>query len=293
MAKRYYWLKLKDDFFSSKEIKKLRKIAGGDTYTIIYLKLMLLSLKDDGKIFYEGIEDSFAEEIALDIDEDVDNVKVTISFLMSKGLMEEINQSEVNMTMVKELTGSEGESARRMRQLRTRSKNQELLGNRQTSQCDGDVTEKRHIVQKCDIEIEKEKEIEKELDIEKNTTAATVEKKKKKSPERVKHKHGEYQHVLLTDEQVEKLNENYGSDFTKECIRYLDEYIEMKGYKAKNHYLCITKWVYDAVNRQSKQRGNNSRAYKLSNGVETSNPFIRYLDETDPFTNYTSKEDGI
>ena len=37
--RRYYWLKLKDDFFKDKKIKKLRQLAGGDTYTIIYLKL--------------------------------------------------------------------------------------------------------------------------------------------------------------------------------------------------------------------------------------------------------------
>lgn len=48
MAKRYYWLKLKADWFSDKRIKKLRPIAGGDTHTIIYLKMMLLSLKDEG-----------------------------------------------------------------------------------------------------------------------------------------------------------------------------------------------------------------------------------------------------
>ena len=43
--RKYYWLKLKDDFFKSRVIKKLRKIAGGDTYTIIYLKMQLLSIK--------------------------------------------------------------------------------------------------------------------------------------------------------------------------------------------------------------------------------------------------------
>ena len=42
MAKRYYWLKLPDGFFRQKAIKKLRKIAGGDTYTIIYLKMLLV-----------------------------------------------------------------------------------------------------------------------------------------------------------------------------------------------------------------------------------------------------------
>lgn len=47
MAKRYYWLKLPDGFFRQKAIKKLRKIAGGDTYTIIYLKMLLVAMKQD------------------------------------------------------------------------------------------------------------------------------------------------------------------------------------------------------------------------------------------------------
>ncbi|MBQ3755916.1 MAG: phage replisome organizer N-terminal domain-containing protein [Oscillospiraceae bacterium] len=48
MSKRYDWLKLKKDFFRSKEIKKLRNQAGGDTYTVVYLKMQLLALKCDG-----------------------------------------------------------------------------------------------------------------------------------------------------------------------------------------------------------------------------------------------------
>ena len=79
IAKKYYWLKLKDDFFRQKEIKKLRKIAGGDTYTIIYLKMQLLSIKNEGLLYYEGTEDNLAEQIALEIDEDIDNVEVTLA----------------------------------------------------------------------------------------------------------------------------------------------------------------------------------------------------------------------
>lgn len=66
-----------------------------------------------------------------------------------------------------------------------------------------------------------------------------------------KHKHGEYKHVLLKDEELQKLKEEYKN--WKELIKYLDEYIEMKGYKAKSHYLCIKKWVVDAVKRNTKQ----------------------------------------
>ena len=43
--KKYYWLKMTDQFFEDKAIKKLRKIAGGDTYTIIYLKMLLTAIK--------------------------------------------------------------------------------------------------------------------------------------------------------------------------------------------------------------------------------------------------------
>ena len=58
--KRYFWLKLHKDFFQRKEIKRLRKIAGGDTYTIIYLKKLLRSIMSDGKLINDGHEDDFA-----------------------------------------------------------------------------------------------------------------------------------------------------------------------------------------------------------------------------------------
>lgn len=63
-------------------------------------------------------------------------------------------------------------------------------------------------------------------------------KDKDKAP---RHKYGEYQHVLLTTEQFEKLSQELG-DKTFEYIRRLDEYIEMKGAKYKNHYLTIKNW---------------------------------------------------
>ena len=86
-SKRFYWLKLMKDFFSQPKIKKLRKIAGGDTYTIIYLKLQLLSIDNNATIEYQGIEPTFEEEMALTIDEDVDNVSVTLTYLISQNLI--------------------------------------------------------------------------------------------------------------------------------------------------------------------------------------------------------------
>lgn len=72
-------------------------------------------------------------------------------------------------------------------------------------------------------------------------------KNEKNDKNEKKNTYGEYQHVRLTPEELQKLNEAYGEEMTRQCITYLDEYIEMKGYKAKSHYLCIKKWVVDAV----------------------------------------------
>lgn len=62
--------------------------------------------------------------------------------------------------------------------------------------------------------------------------------------------YGEYQNVKLSDKEVETLKDCYGEVLTEQLITYLDEYIEMKGYKAKSHYLCIKKWVVDAVKQK-------------------------------------------
>lgn len=120
--KRYYWLKLKEEFFLDKEVKKLRKIAGGDTYTIIYLKLMLLSLKTDGKLYFDSIEDTFAEELALEIDEDAENVRVTLMYLEKMNLLQIINEEEMYLTQMDSLIVSESESAQRVRRHRAKVK---------------------------------------------------------------------------------------------------------------------------------------------------------------------------
>ena len=163
--KKYYWLKLKEDFFRDKRIKKLRRIAGGDTYTVIYLKLQLLSLKNNGALIYEGIEPTFEEEMALDIDEDLDNVKITIAFLKANGLLDETDQDHYVMTETIQCIGSESASAARVR------KHRELKAQKQQAlQCNTQVTnsnieiEKREKIK--DKELERELEIEKELEIE-------------------------------------------------------------------------------------------------------------------------------
>lgn len=173
MAKKYYWLQLKEDFFRQKEIKLLRKIAGGDTYTIIYLKMMLMSLKDEGKILYEGVGSTFAEEVALDIDEDIENVQITINFLLSKGLMQ-VSEFEGFMSDVPSLIGSETDSARRVRKHRElkEKKKKALQSNGKALQSNGDVTKGNTEIE---IELEQEKELEQQQEKEPPSAAGESE----------------------------------------------------------------------------------------------------------------------
>lgn len=159
--KRYYWIQLAQDFFKSKEMKLLRKIAGGDTHTIIYLKMMLISLEDGGHIYYDGLADNLAEEIALVIDENVEDIKITLIFLESKGLLTRNSDRDYFLEQVPEMVGSETASARRVRKFR---ENQLAL------QCNDDVTKRNG-----DIDIEKDIDTEIEKDVDENPVTLIVE----------------------------------------------------------------------------------------------------------------------
>jgi predicted phage replisome organizer len=160
--KRYYWLKLKNDFFKQREIKKLRSIAGGDTYTIIYLKLQLHSLVNKGSILFAETEDSIEEQLSYELDEDLNNIQITLSFLKKHRLIEMGQNQDISMIETKELIYSESESTSRVR--RHRDKAKALQSNSNVTFCNKIVT----IEQDIDIDIEKQTEQQTDCDSGKN-----------------------------------------------------------------------------------------------------------------------------
>ena len=91
--------------------------------------------------------------------------------------------------------------------------------------------------------------------INKKDNRVIGEEEKKDTAKASKHKYGEYKNVLLKDEELQTLQKKYTN--WQDLITYLDEYIEMKGYKAKSHYLAINKWVVEAVNQKNKKTKSN------------------------------------
>ena len=155
--KKYYWLKLKEDFFEEKQIKYLRKLPDGDKLVIAYLKMQLKSLKTEGFIKYDSILPSNIEELSMILDEDINIVTLLIKALQQVGAIEILDDGSFYMIAMQDLIGKEGASAERVRKFRERQKQNEI----KMLPCNTNVTN-------CNTEIEKEKEIEIELDIEKD-----------------------------------------------------------------------------------------------------------------------------
>ncbi|MEQ9810338.1 phage replisome organizer N-terminal domain-containing protein [Streptococcus jiangjianxini] len=156
--KRYFWIQLTQDFFKSKEMKLLRKMPGGDTYTIIYQKMLLVSLEDGGKIYYDDLADDLAEEVSLLIDEDIEAVRMTLLFLENKGLLKRNSEREYFFEQVPEMVGSETASTRRSRKHREQKA---LQCNTNATSGNGDI----------DIEKDIKIDIKTEVDIEGSASA--------------------------------------------------------------------------------------------------------------------------
>ena len=170
-GKRYYWLKLKSDFFESKQMKKLRKIASGATYLIVYLKLQLLSLKTDGKLYFDGVEDTFAEELALEINESVDDVKMTMAFLQKFGLLEAESETEIFLPIVPTLVGKEEDRTDEIKE-KTRQRVARHREKKRLEQGNASVTLPVTLQVTGGNALEKEKEKEIDIDIEKEKRTA-------------------------------------------------------------------------------------------------------------------------
>ena len=252
--KKYFWLKLKEDFFTSKEIKKLRKVSGGDTFVIIYLKMQLLSIKQEGYLKFDGVEDSFAEEIALTLDENEENVKMTLAFLFNYNLIEKISEEDYYMTRVSETIGKESDSAERVRRHREKAK---LIENNvsKTLQCNIDVTESNTDVTSCNTEIEIEKEID--IDIEKELEL------KKSNERKTKTKVFAIPTISEIKEYCKERKNNVDAE------KFFD-YYESKGWlvgktKMKNWQAAIRNWEknsFDNNNKKQELKTHNYNEFK-------------------------------
>lgn len=158
-TKIYFWLKIDENFFKNLAIKKARKTKGGDTWVIIYQRLMLRSLETNGILYYEGALGNLEEELALMLDESVEDMSMTLSYFKSTGLIQIDNDNNAEMLQVPALIEQETNWARYQRNQREKKK-LEKFDNVQP------------VSNRCPTEIELDIDIEKEIDKEASNAAS-------------------------------------------------------------------------------------------------------------------------
>lgn len=146
--KRYYYLKLEEDYFTNKVQKALRKLPSGAEMCLCYLKMQLLGLRTNGVLVYDGIYETFEQEISEEISEDENIVKLTLGMLRKWNLIADESDNQIYMQEMQGRFGSTSEVAQRVAKHREKQK---ML------HCNTAVT-KSNVIKDIDIELDKEKE---------------------------------------------------------------------------------------------------------------------------------------
>ena len=167
--KKYYYLRLKDNFFDSDELKILESMKDGYLYSNILLKLYLRSLKNDGKLVVNDRIPYNAEMLASVTGHQIGTVKQALSIFKDLGLIDVLENGAIYMLDIQNFIGKGSSEADRKREYRQR-----IETDRTNVQ-----TNLRQISEKSppeiEIVIEKEIKIEKEID----SSASTTTKRKR------------------------------------------------------------------------------------------------------------------
>lgn len=163
--KKYYYLKLKDNFFDSEEMIILQNMKDGYIYSDILLKLYLRSLKDNGKLMFREMIPYTPEVIAQIVRHQVGTVKEAINIFKELGLIEILDNGAIYMLEIQNLIGKSSTEADRVRNYRNKIKEEQLL-----------CTNVQLLNDKTTPEIEKEKEIEIEIEIDNSEKISEITK---------------------------------------------------------------------------------------------------------------------
>lgn len=264
-GKKFYWLKLKRDFFKRHDIRIIEEMPNGKDYILFYLKMLLESIDHEGALRFSETIPYNEQMLSVVTNTNIDVVRSAMKVFLKLKMVEICDDETIYMNEVQRMIGSESASAARVRKHRAK-----LPQPQQALQSNTDVTKSN-----TEIEIEKELDTEQETDRDQGTGAAAPTLKpapKPKNPPRKKY--GEYGWVLLTDEQHERLTNDLGAAELQRCIQYVDESAQSSGNKNrwKDWNLVLRRCSREGWGRKARQA-----APAKANTLDVLN---RMLDET-------------
>ena len=233
--KKYYYLRLKDNFFDSDELKILESMKDGYLYSNILLKLYLRSLKNDGKLVVNERIPYSADMLASVTGHQVGTIKQALSIFKDLGLIDVLDNGAIYMLDIQNFIGKGSSEADRKREYR-----QQIETDRTNVQ-----TNLRQISDKStpEIEIELEKDIEIEKEIDSSAKSTTTKRKRFEKPTLSQ----------ITQYCLERNN----------CVNaeQFYDYYESNGWKVgknamKDWKACVRTWERNGYDKPIKKKNN-------------------------------------
>ena len=231
--RKYYYLKLKENYFDDDSIVLLESMQDGVLYSNILLKLYLKSLKHGGRLQLDEEIPYTAQMIATITRQQIGTVERALQIFLKLGLVEVLDSGTFYMSNIELLIGQSSTEAERKRAARLQNK---ALSAPRTN--GGHLSD----IRPPEIEIELEKEIEKERERELDTG----------QPARAAY--GRYENVFLSQSELDGLK----ADLPDKWNYYIDRlscHIASSGKRYRSHAATIYKWAQEDATKKAPKKG--------------------------------------
>ena len=226
--RKYYYLKLKENYFDDDSIVLLESMQDGVLYSNILLKLYLKSLKHGGRLQLDEDIPYTAQMIATITRQQIGTVERALQIFLKLGLVEVLDSGTFYMSNIELLIGQSSTEAERKRAARLQNKALSALR-----------TSGGHLSDIRPPEIEKVR----------SETGHTS------------HTYGRYQNVFLTDEELADLQASFPAVW-EQYIEKLSEYMASTGKRYQSHAATIRRWAGEDANKAALPTRNRDYSVK-------------------------------
>lgn len=275
------WIKITTDIFDDEKILLIESLPDANAIIVVWFKILCLAGKqNNGGVFVMNDKIAYTDKMLATIFRmNESTVSLALETFERFGMIERIDGVITIPNWGKHQSLEKIEARKEYQR-----EYQKELRQRQKVAIEQGKTERKCLrkhLRKQNVN-SLEEEGEEELEIEgdkKEIYSGSVEPTHASKPKPSKKTFGEYRHVRLTDAEVERLHNDYGIEKTDAAIKYLDEYIEMKGTKYTSHNLVLRKWVFSAVDERQRKGGDYNGTGGVSEPVkeETESDKLRRL----------------
>jgi predicted phage replisome organizer len=233
-SKKYYWLKLKRDFFKRHDIRIIEEMPNGKDYILFYLKLLLESIDHEGTLRFSDAIPYNEQMLSVVTNTNIDIVRSAMKIFTELNMMEVMDDGTFYMAEVNKMIGSAVDSDAANRQRRCRERKKRALLQNVT-----DSVTKNNESKSIEKELEKDTELEVDV-VEEDTDTYTEDWSNE-----FKYMGGSLGKnvLLITEAQEAALLDKLGFDAFNHYADKLSTFIIEKGAKVSNHYATILKWA--------------------------------------------------